>query len=84
MITDTTPKADGFHMPAEFAPHEGTFLIWPVRPGSWTNGGADVQPVFVKLIREISAVEELYLLVDRAHRAQAETMLKDLSGNSHQ
>ena len=78
MITDTTPKADGFYMPAEFAPHEGTFLIWPVRPGSWTNGGVDVQPVFVELIREISAVEELYLLVKGAHRAQAEAMLKDL------
>ena len=77
-IKDSTPKADGFYMPAEFAPHAGTFLIWPTRPGSWTNNGADVQPVFVELIREISAVEELYLLVDEAHRAQAESMLSDL------
>ena len=77
-IKDSTPKADGFYMPAEFAPHAGTFLIWPTRPGSWTNNGADVQPVFVELIREISAVEELYLLVDEAHRAQAEAMLGDL------
>ncbi|WP_295159056.1 agmatine deiminase [Selenomonas sp. AE3005] len=78
MITGSTPKADGFYMPAEFAPHAGTFLIWPVRPGSWTNNGADVQPVFVELIREIAAVEELYLLVGSQHRAQAEAMLKDL------
>ena len=77
-ITDTTPKSDGFFMPAEFDSHEGTFLIWPVRPGSWTNGGAEVQPVFVELIREISEVEELYLLVDGTHRAQAEALLKDL------
>ncbi|MBE6101446.1 MAG: agmatine deiminase [Selenomonas ruminantium] len=77
-ITDITPKSDGFFMPAEFAPHEGTFLIWPVRPGSWTHGGAEVQPVFVELIREISEAEEVYLLVDGAHRAQAEAMLKEL------
>lgn len=74
----TTPKTDGFYMPAEFAPHAGTFLIWPVRPGSWTNGGRDVQPVFVRLIEEISAVEELYLLVDEKHRGQAEAMLSHL------
>lgn len=78
LIRNTTPTADGFHMPAEFAPHAGTFLIWPVRPGSWTHGGRDVQPVFVRLIEEIAAVEELYLLVDDAHRAQAEAMLSHL------
>ena len=77
-IKDSTPKADGFYMPAEFAPHAGTFLIWPTRPGSWTNNGADVQPIFVELIREISAVEELYLLVAETHRAQAEAMLGGL------
>jgi len=75
---NTAPTADGFYMPAEFAPHHGTFLIWPVRPGSWTNGGRDVQPVFVRLIEEIAAVEELYLLVGDAHRAQAEAMLAHL------
>ena len=31
----TKPAADGFAMPAEFAPHSATVLIWPVRPGSW-------------------------------------------------
>ena len=31
-----TPKADGFYMPGEFEPHEGTLMIWPWRPGSWT------------------------------------------------
>lgn len=77
-IKNTNPKNDGFYMPAEFAPHLGTFLIWPVRPGSWTNGGREVQPVFVRLIEEISAVEELYLLVDDAHRPQAEQMLSHL------
>ncbi len=31
----TTPREDGYFMPAEFAPHEAVILIWPVRPGSW-------------------------------------------------
>ncbi len=23
------PRADGFYMPAEYAPHKGTIIIWP-------------------------------------------------------
>ena len=34
-LLHTLPTADGFTMPAEFAPHSATVLIWPVRPGSW-------------------------------------------------
>ena len=33
-LLHTLPVRDGFAMPAEFAPHAGTVLIWPVRPGS--------------------------------------------------
>lgn len=25
------PRADGFYMPAEYAPHKGTIIIWPKR-----------------------------------------------------
>lgn len=25
------PRADGFYMPAEYAPHKGTITIWPKR-----------------------------------------------------
>ena len=77
-IASNLPVRDGFYMPAEFSRHRGTFLIWPVRPGSWTNNGADVQPIFVRLIQEISEVEELYLLVDAAHEKQAKAMLSHL------
>ena len=32
----TTPRRDGFYMPAEFAAHSATIMIWCERPGSWT------------------------------------------------
>ena len=37
-ILHTQPKADGFFMPAEFAPHDGCIMIWPERSDSWRNG----------------------------------------------
>jgi agmatine deiminase len=29
MLTEKTPKSQGYAMPAEWEPHEGTWLIWP-------------------------------------------------------
>lgn len=63
-VINSTPAKDGFYMPAEFAHHRGCFLIWPVRPGSWTNGGAEAQPVFAEIARGIARSEEVWLLCD--------------------
>ena len=43
---DSTPAADGFHMPAEWAPHEGCWMIWPERPDNWRLGGKPAQEAF--------------------------------------
>lgn len=59
---NTTPLSDGFHMPGEFEPHKGTVLIWPVRPGSWTNSGKEAQVTFTEIANAISESEEVYLL----------------------
>lgn len=70
----TYPCEDGFYMPGEYEPHHGTFLIWPIRPGSWTNGGREAKPVIARLASEIAAEEEVYLLTDAAHREEAGRM----------
>ena len=36
---NSTPRADGFHMPAEWAPHSQTWMVWPQRPDNWRLGG---------------------------------------------
>ena len=38
-MTETTPKADGFRMPAEFEPQAGVWMLWPERPDNWRGGG---------------------------------------------
>ena len=34
----STPKKDGFYMPAEFLPRKQDFLIWPERQDTWRMG----------------------------------------------
>jgi agmatine deiminase len=79
----TTPAADGFRMPAEYERHAGTFLIWPVRPGSWTNGGREAAPVFASIAAYIARTENLYLLVDAAHREAALRALREAKEKLH-
>ncbi len=59
----TTPKNDGFYMPAEYAPHAATIMIWCERSGSWIYGGRDARPVFAEVIKHISAGEKVYVAV---------------------
>ena len=43
---NSTPRADGFYMPAEWAPQTQTWMIWPERPDNWRLGGLLSKPGF--------------------------------------
>jgi agmatine deiminase len=60
----TTPKALGFHMPAEWEPHAGTWFTWPRPEGISFPGKYDtVPPVFAELIRHLVQVEDVHINV---------------------
>ena len=67
----TLPSAEGFTMPAEFAPQDGVLLVWPVRPGSWGKDPSAAQRAFCAIMREAAKSEHVYLLADAAHMAEA-------------
>ncbi len=73
----TIPKVDGFHMPAEFAMHHGTIMIFPERRGSWSDV-PKAQEIFSRIIHEIAKSEIVYVLVSEAMRSRADELL---SGN---
>ena len=60
-VFQTRPAEDGFRMPAEFEHHEGTILIWPVRPGSWPYGGKEAQRTFLQIAAAVAEGEKVYL-----------------------
>ena len=64
-LLSTKPADDGFAMPAEFAPHKATIMIWPVRPGSWGDG-RKAQESFAGIARFIARGEKVYMLVNPA------------------
>ena len=42
-IQGSTPKQDGFRMPAEFEEQEQIWMLWPERPDNWRNGAKPAQ-----------------------------------------
>ena len=58
---DGLPQKDGFSMPAEWAPHQAVWMIWPYRPDNWRENGAPAQQTFAAIARAISAATPVFM-----------------------
>lgn len=56
---NSTPAADGFYMPAEFAAHRGCWMLWPERSDTWRAGARPAQHAFVQVAKAIADSEPL-------------------------
>lgn len=74
-LLSTTPRADGFRMPAEFEPHSGCWLLWPERPDNWRFGAKPAQRAMVAVAEAISRFEPVTMGVQRDQYRNARTLL---------
>lgn len=58
-IIGTTPKQDGYRMPAEFEPQQGVWMLWPERNDNWRDGGKPAQKVFADVAKAIARFEKV-------------------------
>lgn len=58
-ILKSTPSQDGYHMPAEYEPHQGCIIIWPERSDSWQYGAYAARKAFVKVAVAIAESEKV-------------------------
>lgn len=73
-----TPAALGYRMPAEWAPHRGTWLSWPHKEASWPGKFEPVPAIFARMVRELAAHEEVHINVAGAEmEAQVGSMLRE-------
>lgn len=63
---DSTPRKDGFRMPAEFEPQKQIFMIWPERQDNWRSGAKPAQKVFTDVAKVISEFEPVTMCVTNA------------------
>lgn len=72
-----TPAALGYRMPAEWEPHEATWLAWPHEITDWPGKFAPIPWVYGEIVRHLSRVERVRILVqDRDSEHKARKVLK--------
>lgn len=76
-IISSTPKKDGFYMPAEFSPHYGCILIFPERSDSWQYGAYAARKAFVKICTAIAESEKVTVCASEKQYENARRMLPD-------
>ena len=59
-----------FRMPAEWEPHEATWLAWPHERTDWPGKFAAIPWVYGEIVRHLSRVERVRILVDNAEAEQ--------------
>lgn len=72
---DSTPAADGFHMPAEFEPHSGCWMAWPERPDNWRLEARPAQEAYAEVAEAIAAAEPVTMAVSDAQFERCRSLL---------
>jgi agmatine deiminase len=70
------PASDGWRMPAEWEPHEATWIAWPHNRRDWPGKFAPIPWVYADIVRHLHTAELVRILVnDVAERKQVRRIL---------
>jgi agmatine deiminase len=65
-----TPQQLGYRIPAEWEPHEATWLAWPHNPEDWPGKFQAIPWLYAEIVRLLAAHEHVHLLVEDAKAEQ--------------
>ncbi|MFP1727516.1 agmatine deiminase [Lonsdalea quercina] len=73
----TTPFQDGFAMPAEWAPQEAVWMLWPYRRDNWRSVGEIIpaQQTFSTVAATIAQTTPVFMGVPAAEMAHARSIM---------
>ena len=74
-LIPSSPRADGYRMPAEWERHAGCWMLWPQRPDTWRNGGKPAQRAFVAVAKAIARFESVTMGVNADQYENARRLL---------
>jgi agmatine deiminase len=73
----STPKQDGFHMPAEFEAHASCWMLWPERTDNWRLGARPAQRAFASVTAAIARFEPVTVGASPAQYLEARHSLPE-------
>lgn len=73
---DRSPGSMGFRMPAEWDPHEATWIGWPHNRTDWPGKFSTIQWVYGEIVRKLAPGEIVRIIVNsETHEARARRVL---------
>jgi agmatine deiminase len=76
-VRSTSPAALGYRLPAEWEPHEATWIGWPHNLSDWPGKFTPIPWVYGEIVRKIVPAEMVRILVNsKAHEEQARQILR--------
>jgi agmatine deiminase len=77
-----TPLALGFRMPAEWEPHEATWIAWPHHRADWPGKFAAIPWVYAEIVRKLAEAETVRILINTdADEAPVRRILRQAGAN---
>ncbi len=71
-----------YNLPAEWEPHEATWIGWPHNKNDWPGKFASIKWVYAEIVKYISRGEKVRILVQsKNHKLKAENILKSVSAD---
>jgi agmatine deiminase len=81
-VSVPVPPTTGYRMPAEWEPHEATWLAWPHNEDDWPGRFASIPWVYGEIVRKLAEVERVRILVgDEDLEASARAVLRACGAN---
>ena len=75
--SESTPRADGFFMPAEFAPQDRVWIGWPHRTDTWAHGAKPAQKQYAAIARAISEFTPVYMCANQVDYANCKAVFEN-------
>ncbi|MGC8638455.1 MAG: agmatine deiminase family protein [Isosphaeraceae bacterium] len=75
-----TPAQLGYRMPAEWEPHEATWIAWPHNRDDWPGKFAPIPWVYTEIVRHLSRVEMVRIVVGSAKMERRACEMLDRAG----
>src|SRR5271169_6183013 len=77
-----SPHSLGYRMPAEWEPHEATWIGWPHELTDWPGKFAPIPWVYAEIVRHLARVERVRIFVENAAaESKARAALKKSEAN---
>jgi agmatine deiminase len=75
-----TPRELNFRMPAEWEPHDATWLAWPHEESDWPGKFEPVAWVYADIVRHLSRVEQVNIVAPTADVIQCANGMLEKAG----